>query len=413
MRDVRRRSRLFLLMSLLIPVSARAVQGPRDPKRPRLDSGADTNDAVVYYNRGMELLDRDPEGASRAFFWATRLDPTWAKALYARRIAGYMAEPRFLVRYLDGDPKAVESAEARRLDSLEVRAQRISPFFERDLDKLFYVHYVITAVEEGSRQHGGQLEGGERMELEFLIEQALRSNEVSPWLRAHLYQSERQFPQALSLFRTALHDTRDKVPIHVDLAQLFFSTGEYDSALAHLQAAEGDLGQRDADRLVRVYESKEILQHAIAVIHERRGDLAAAREAYGKALQENLSYYPGHVRLGLLAFAAGDTAQALQELGLAVEVAPAEVVARVTYGALLAQTGRTEEALPHLRKVVELEPYYAVPYYLLGRVEDVAGKHAQALVDYRAFLARASRRHPYRDEVTRRVADLEAFAKDS
>lgn len=411
MRCVIRLLLLLSVVSIFSVVSAAAVQAPREPKRPRLDSGADTNDAVVYYNRGMALLDRDPEGASRAFYWATRLDPTWAKALYARRIAGYMAEPRFLVRYLDGDRKAVESAEARRLDSLEGRAQRISPFFERDLDKLFYVHYFITAIEEGSRQHGGQLEGGERMELEFLIEQALRSNEVSPWLRAHLYQSERQFPQALSLFRSALRDTRDKVPIHVDLAQLFFATGEYDSSLAHLQAAEDVLGQRDADRLVRVYESREILEHAIAVIHERRGDLAAAREAYGRALQENLSYYPGHVRLGLLAFAAGDTAQAVQELGLAVEVAPAEVFARVTYGALLAQIGRSEEALPQLRKATELEPYYAVSYYLLGRVEDAAGQHADAITDYRAFLARASRRHPSRDEVTRRVADLEAFSK--
>lgn len=406
--------RLFLVlatMAALAPVSAAAVQARRDPQRPRLESGADTNDALVYYNRGMDLLDRDPEGAAKAFFWATRLDPTWAGALYARRIAGYMADPRFLVRYLDGDRRTVASADARRLDSLEYRAQRINPFFERDLDRIFFFRYVVSAVEEGARQHGGQVEGPERSEIEFLVEQALRSNEVSPWLRAHLAQAEHQFPEAIRLFRYALRDSRDKVGVHQDLAHVFYSTGAFDSALTHLQAALDELGQRDADRLVRVYESKELLEHAIGAIHERRGELAAAREAYGRALQENLSYYPAHLRLGLLAFAAGDTAQALQELGLAVEVAPAEVLALVTYGALLAQIGRAEEALPHLHKAAELEPYYALPYYLLGRAEDFSQQYARAITDYRAFLTRASRRHPYRDEVTRRVADLEAFSK--
>jgi tetratricopeptide (TPR) repeat protein len=406
MRCAMRPSLVLAMAVLLAPAPASALQARRDPPRPRLETGADTNDAVAYYNRGVDLLEHDAQAAANAFFWATRLDPTWAEAYYARRIAGLMADSRLLLRYLDGDRRTAQSAEVQRLDSLEYRAQRINPFFARDLDKAFFFRYVIASVDEGGNR---PLEGGERMELEFLVEQAVRSNEVSPWLRAHLAQSQRKYPEALSLFRYALSQSRNTVTIHEDLGTLFFATGAFDSALTHMRAALEELGQRDADRLVRVYESKEGLEYAIGVIHERRGDLAAAREAYGRSLQEDLSYYPAHLRLGLLAFARGDTAQALQELGLAVEVAPAEAPLRVTDGALLAQVGRTEEAVPHLRKAIELEPYYPLPYYLLGRVDELSQRRAEALADYRAFLARASLRHPRRDEVTRRIADLEAL----
>jgi len=199
------------------------------------------------------------------------------------------------------------------------------------------------------------------------------------------------------------------VGIHKDLAQLFYTTGAFDSSLVHLNAALDELRRRDADRLVRFYESKEFFEHAIGVIHELRGDLVAAREAYGRAMQEDLSYYPAHLRLGLLALAAGDTVQALQELNLAVEVAPAEGTLRVTYGALLAQVGRLDEAVAHLRKAVELEPYYPLPYYVLGRLGESLRRRDQALDDYRAFLARASQRHSRRDEVIHRVTDLEAL----
>lgn len=406
--------RASLLVALTTtPTSALAValqQRRPDVERPRLASGADTNEARAYYDRGLALLERDPATAAAAFLWATRLEPGWAEALHARRVAGFMANPRLLVRYLDGDRKTVRSADVQRLDSLESRAQRISPFLTRDLDKPFYLRYVVAWVEDAQLRRGGRpMDGGERMELEFVVERLLRSVEVSPWLRAHLAESQHKFSEALGLYRSALSQSRNTVGIHRDLAQLFYVTGVFDSSLVHLKAALDELRRRDADRLVYVYESKEFFEHAIGVIHEHRGDLAAAREAYGRAMQEDLSYYPAHLRLGLLALATADTAQALQELSLAVEVAPAEGTLRVTYGALLAQVGRLDEAVAQLRKAVELEPYYPLPYYVLGRLGEALRRRDQALDDYRAFLARASQRHSRRDEVVRRVADLEVL----
>jgi Tfp pilus assembly protein PilF len=142
------------------------------------------------------------------------------------------------------------------------------------------------------------------------------------------------------------------------------------------------------------------------MIHEQTDNLAAAREAYGRALQENLSYYPAHTRLGLVALIAGDTATALSELDLSVQLAPQEITARVTYGTLLARVGRTDEATAQLRQAAELEPYYALPQYLLGRVAEARQERVPAVAAYRAFLARASQRDQRRAEVVQRIADL-------
>ena len=90
------------MIAVLAPWLAAAQSRP-DVKRPRLDSGADTNDARAYYDRGVYLLERDPETAANAFFWATRLEPGWAEALYARRIAGLMANQNLLIGYMRGD----------------------------------------------------------------------------------------------------------------------------------------------------------------------------------------------------------------------------------------------------------------------------------------------------------------------
>ncbi len=397
---------LAVFAAVLAPGPAQALQAQRpEVERPRLQSGADTNDATAYYDLGVAQLERAPETAAAAFYWATRLEPSWATALYARRVAGLMAKPMLLVRYLDGDREAIESREAQHLDSLLLRAQRIDPFFQRDFEKLLLLRYIVERVDQAP---GRPLEGSERLELEFYLDQALRSVEVSPRLRARIAESQGKLPEALRLYRAALGERRGRVDLHVDLARLFYSMTTYDSALAHLQAAVGELQRRDADRLVRVYESREFFEHASGVVHERRGDVAAAREAYGRALVEQLSYYPAHARLGLVALAVGDTAQALQEMQLAVEVAPDVATIRVTYGVLLAQGQRFDDAVVHLRTAVELEPYYARPYYILGRIAENRQQLDRALESYRAFLARASRGDRNRDAVARRVADLEA-----
>src|SRR5262249_2341785 len=104
------------------------------PKRPSL-GGGDTNSAYAYYQYGMSNLNT-PRKAADAFYWAGQIDPTWAQAPYARRIALLLAaDDPFVIGYMDGVRSFTHSKQGTRIDSLELRARMLNPFLNRELDK--------------------------------------------------------------------------------------------------------------------------------------------------------------------------------------------------------------------------------------------------------------------------------------
>jgi len=273
------RSTCAVLAVLSLAVFPAVVMPAQDkvPKRPKLAEVADTNDARAYYNRGLELLDRDASKAADAFYWATRLDPGWAEAFYARRIAGFMSNDGLLVRYTEGVPNAITSRDARRLDSLEYRALMINPFFLRDLERPYVVRYIVAAVNQAAIRSGGRpIDASQQTELDFLIAGYLQTG-TSFSARAALAASNRRFPEALGLYARALSGSRYKAGLHAARARLFYLMGVSDSALAELQAAMTELRDRENEKMLRVYDSKELYEHETAMIHEQRGDLADAR----------------------------------------------------------------------------------------------------------------------------------------
>ena len=265
----------------------------------------------------------------------------------------------------------------------------------------------MAAINEDLRRSGQPpLDASQRVELDFYI-QGFLDRGTNLRMRGAFAASERRFPQALTLYARALQDSPNRAGVFADRARVFYAAGAPDSALVQLQEAIADLQKREGgDRLVRVYDSKELFEHSIGMIHEERGDLGAARAAYGRALQENLSYYPAHVRLALVGLGAGDTAMALSELDLALQLAPQDVSVRVTYGSILAHVGRVDEAASQLRQATELEPFYALPHYVLGQVAERRRNRDEAVAAYRGFLARATRNDERRAAVAQRLADL-------
>jgi Tfp pilus assembly protein PilF len=167
-----------------------------------------------------------------------------------------------------------------------------------------------------------------------------------------------------------------------------------------------ELRRRDDKELVRLYTSKARVEHSIGKIHERRGDLAAAREAYGRALEEDMAFSPAHVGLAMLALAESDTTAALSELDLAVQIRDAEPMVRLFYGYLLTQAGRFGDAEAQLTKAIELEPFYARPYQLLGELYEKQQKLDRAIAQYEAYLARAARTDVPRESVAQHVEAL-------
>lgn len=393
--------------SLLLAPPVVPAQG-KAPKRPKLEAGSDTNHAPTYYNHGLRVIEQKPDEAAAAFYWAGRLDPTWAQPLYARRIALLMRDRSFLARYFNRRMR--QSKDVMSIDSLELRARMINPFVIRDLDRQFIVAFYTASYELYMQRQGIALDAVERQSLAYYIEQELQTD-ASVWFKADLAASDRRFFEALDLYRKALGRFKDEAAsIHVDRAHVFYLIGNDDSARVALEVALEDLRKRDVKEFVRVYESKAVLEHSIGMIHERGNKPEAAREAYGRALQENLGYYPAHVRLGMMALATGDTATALSELALAVEIKGDEPSVLTTYGSALAQVGKYQEADQNLRKAVEVEPYYPAPRYVLGRIAELTNKPGEALDHYRAYLAHAPRRDPRLAEVKGRVDALTVTA---
>jgi hypothetical protein len=74
----------WALAALSLP-AALAAQHDKEPRRPKLPAGADTNSARTYYDFALGQLRSSPDKAADALYWATRLEPMWADAFYARR----------------------------------------------------------------------------------------------------------------------------------------------------------------------------------------------------------------------------------------------------------------------------------------------------------------------------------------
>lgn len=398
---------LPVVASGLLAVS---LAGQNIPKRPPLN-GADTNQAAAYYQYGLSMLQQDPQKASDAFYWAARLDPTWAQPLYAGRIAFLMAaDDQFLIGYMDGKRSYTRSKDARRIDSLELRARMLDPFMERDLDKELQLRWLRALYDEAQKSDGGSDDRAETLRFQYFVERYWRTD-APPQQKAMLAVSEHRFPDALDAYREALRSDHDhQAEIHEARARIFYVMGNGDSARAEMAQAIAKLREKDAKDFVWLYESKAVLEHFIGLTYERQNQIGPAREAYGRALQEDLSYYPAHLRLGTIALSTGDTATALSEMDLAAQINNEEPVLQATYGTILAQAGHIPEAQQHLHRAVELDPYYANSYYVLGRVDEFAGKTADAVGDYRAYLGHTRAQDPRIADVQRRLAGLTGAA---
>src|SRR5688572_11591160 len=354
-----------LLMQLaaatLAGSSLAAQNAPEEPARPAMYAGADTNDARAYYDLGMQQLARDPATAARSFYWAARLDPFSADALYARRIALLLSDKQRLMRYWRADRNTMRRADIRAIDSLYLRSLMLNPFFYEKLERKLQdavIEQIILAETSGGRGSAG--------EMEYYIQQYL--SQAGAGERAFRAYTDGKFNDALTYYATAIKQSRVKHYYRNMRGRLLFQMGQVDSALAELTLAVEELRKRDAKDLVYVYESKALFEHSLGLAHERMGNAAAAKEAYGRALQEDLSYAPAHVRLAYMAIEQRDTTTAISEFDLAVQLHPEDAGLRYQYGHLLGEFGKNEDAEVQLKKALELNPWYAPPHHALGRV---------------------------------------------
>lgn len=347
--------------------------------RPALgDTAADANDPIAYYRLGDSVRGVLPGLADRAYYWATRLDPTFANA--------YLARWRLLH---DDDPwrempdgsldraSALPQSIAAATDSLLETAITYSPFLDGTLDVPRYAMYL-----------------DKKMVTRDPIIAGARSYDLGDFRAAAKDWGEglRRKPYALML--------------HVARAYAWVKLGENDSAIADLSALAQRLDQIQRDSAFGPYVSKASIYYAIGMLHAGKHRMAEARTAYQQALAEDLGFYMAHMRLAGAAAQLGDTTTALSEVQMALLIRGDDPLLLVYSGTLLLRTGRVADAEQQFRAALRVDSVWALPYAMLGLSEDTRNDTAAALADYRDCLAHATRRATERDWVMQRVTAL-------
>jgi Tfp pilus assembly protein PilF len=350
-----------LIVSLLTTVTVLALPlaAQNEPRRPRLPTDLDTNDARVYYTwAGQSKVSwRD---AAAAFYWAMRLEPDEPDWLYARYLGLWYRQPAgWRQQYAEGAKFVVKTKEAKEIDSLfgEVLIRNPYPHFRRPC-------YLVEGLE---RQRDRTMVG-------------------------LIHWDNGCYAQALEAFAQALTKDPSLLLLHVYRARGFYFLRRYDHTVAELNVLLDSLRAGEAEQLVHWYDSKEMFEYMIGMAERAAGRLPQAREAFGRALTENLSFYMAHARLGAIARYVGDRDQAVAEYELAVGLKPDDGALRHEYGEALLDAERFEEAESQLREASRLEPYWTQPYYDLGVALVRQEKNAEALAAFEAFLARCPRR---------------------
>lgn len=374
-----------------------AGTGPTWP-RPRLQAGADTNSALDYFTWATLMLRRDPALAAAGFYWAARLEPNHADALYGLHVARLIASDQ-IVGWFEEDRAVMRRPEIRAIDSLRHRAMWINPFLHERFSALVLECYAVQAL---TRETGGRYP---RAEIEAGVQDWLNRN-LEPGVRAWRAAINGNYQQALRVWGEMAARSPRPWGLRVIRARAFMQMGNSDSAAAELRSAIEALRTADTTRMWHTYDSKESLEFALGYVLERRGDVPGAREAYQRALLENLGFWPAHNRLAMLALAQRDTATAVRELEAALAVNEADYTARLTLGWVLGVRGRIADAIAHLERAAEVEPFAARSWFLLGASHDAAGHRAEAVAAYERFVDRASRNDPGRAPVDQRLATL-------
>lgn len=381
-----------------------AQKAPKAPSRPR--AVTDSNSAEAYYRHALTVMEARPEEAAQALYWATQIEPSWARALYARRVAELRADEYRMVRYLRGDRRTRRDFAAS--DSLLYRARMIEPFLRQDQDRALITHYYTAWIAQDIRRtNPNAYEGEVRYAVERYVADLMRSGR-DPASMGWIAESEGRLQEAATYYGKALERKNHDPWLHDDRATVFFALNSLDSAASELQVALDELKARDRKEDVVIYRPKSMFHYRLAHVQLRQNRIEDARRNLEAALEEDLAFWPAHMTFANLALATGDTTGAIGAMQLAVELNPSEVLPFMRHAELLLATGRAEEARGALTRVVEMAPLYATPHLELALIAETMEARDEAVGRYRDFLARAPRGDPRMTRVRQRLETLGA-----
>lgn len=339
-----------------------SLHGPY-PRPVLADTNADPNDALSYYRLGDSVRRVLPGLADQAFYWALRLDPTFADAYFARWT---LLRREFPWREMpDGSIRrifAVQAGAGLATDSLLNIAIAYSPFLEGSLD---FPRWIINADERRAGR-----------------------DPIMAGMRAY---GLRDYHKAVTEWATALRKEPKAVLLHVPRAYAWVRLNEPDSAIGDLTVLVKHLELVQRDSSIAPYYSKEYLYYAIGMLHATKLRYEEARTAFEQALLENLGFYMAHVRLAGTAALLQDTTTALNELQTAMLIRGDDPLALVYHASLLISAGHLGDAELKLRAALRADSDYALPHVFLGLAAETRHDTTTARAEYSLYLERAPR----------------------
>ena len=348
-----------MIAASLLVQPAGAQKNKKELERPKLDAGSDTNDALAYFKYGM-ARETPWKKAYPAFVWARRLDPMESFYVFAQYQASWARQsPSWRSEYFEGAEYVVKSKEAALIDTL----------FYESLIRDPYAHFNGCVV--------------------------YRDLEITDPVFLGLFHFDNQcWRQAADQLAIAIKKRPRNLMLREYRARALHILGEYGNAASELQGLIAALAERDKKSFQRFYQSKEMYEYMLGLTYLQDQKYAEARDAFGRALTENLAFYMAHDKLSTVALAQRDVETAINEMDLAVQLKPDEPALRQRFGyALLrANPRRNEDAEAQFRKAIELEPLFALPYYNLAVALENQGKKTDAIAQYQAYIVRAPRR---------------------
>jgi Tfp pilus assembly protein PilF len=385
----------------MVLATARAVSAQeaqvKEPKRPKLDAGRDTNSAGAYYQWGMQHLTDRPEKAADAFYWAARLEPAGPEPWYGRWAALLLGRQHRDMFALVSD-NARNRKENAKIDSLRYEALVREPLIYTKLDAVLARDFfqAISQATEGEFSE---------VDLAMIPDPALKG-----WLA---YGSGR-FDESVKQYAIAIKGNPKEHGLHASRARAFIPMLQYDSAAAEFEAERTVEQQKEESTLVRLYNSKEMLEYSIGRVRETQDKRVAARDAYGQALVENLAFYPAHIALARMALATGDTSAAMKEYELAAQLAPKRADILYFYGVLLMTRQNFDAAAEQFRLAVDADPYFVKPYFPLAYIREGQGKDSLAIAYYTQFIALApSALAKQIDDARQRLKDVKQLVPEN
>ncbi len=371
---------------LALAVIGAGVPVAAQKKPPRRPAAADSNDARAYYRAGLVDMEKDAEQAEASLYWATRLQPTWAQALYLRRVTELRADDYTLVRYYQGDRKARRAMQGA--DSLLYRARMIEPFLLLEHDRDLLVHYLETAITADTKTRNPNANAGElRYAVTNYIRELMQEDNRNHVMAGWLAFSERRYPEALDHYAKAIGSKHESPGLHDDRATMFFVLKQYDSAAAELRHAVNEMKKEEKKEDAVIYRPKALLDYRLAHVFLMADKTDSAKAALGRALEEDLAFYPAHITLASMALAHGDSAGAKGEMDLAVQLQPTDPYPFMRHADLAIALHDYDQAAASLKSVIALEPFFAEPHRLLGLVAEAQKNTTDAIEHYRRFLS--------------------------